>query len=140
MMMGEAVLFFHPDDAEHFKFIRKQGTHLVSKMRFLSAQFKAFFDNDLWLRNAHHANEMAQLLAEKLESIAQVTITQKVQANAVFITLPNEIVEELQSRHFFYIFDHALGIARLMTSFDTTEDDVRLFVEDLKLLLKVNGA
>ena len=139
MMMGEAVMFFHSLQAENFKFIRKQGTHLVSKMRFLSAQFKAFLDNDLWLHNARHANEMAQLLAEKLKSIAQIQITQKVEANAVFLSMPDDIVEELQRRHFFYIFDHALGIARLMTSFDTTEDDIHHFVKDLKLLLKGNA-
>jgi threonine aldolase len=136
MMMGEAVVFFYPQGTEFFKFIRKQGTHLVSKMRFLSSQFTAFFDNDLWLRNARHANSMAVLLAEELKEIPQVHITQKVQANAVFLTMPSEIVQELQNRHFFYLFDHTQGIARLMTSFDTMEDDIQSFIADLRGLLE----
>jgi threonine aldolase len=139
MMMGEAVIFFRPDDAEHFKFIRKQGTHLVSKMRFLSAQFTAFFKDDLWFHNASHANNMAALLAQELKTIPQVRIVQKVQANAVFLTMPEQVVEELQKLHFFYIFDHEQGIARLMTSFDTTERDVYRFITDLKKLLKRYG-
>jgi threonine aldolase len=136
MMMGEAVLFFNPADAEYFKFIRKQGTHLVSKMRFLSAQFTAFFKDDLWHHNATHANNMAALLAEELGNIPQIRIVQNVQANAVFLTMPDRIVDELQKRHFFYIFDHEQGIARLMTSFDTTEQDVHRFIADMKKLLK----
>jgi threonine aldolase len=136
MMMGEAVIFFHPEEAGYFKFLRKQGTHLVSKMRFLSAQFTAFFENELWLHNARHANNMAALLARELESIPQVLITQEVQANAVFLTMPPEIVEELQNRHFFYVFDYTQNIARLMTSFDTTENDIHQFVADLQKLLQ----
>ena len=136
MMMGEAVIFFHPEGVEHFKFIRKQGTHLVSKMRFLSSQFTAFFENDLWFHNALHANSMAALLARELEAVPRVRITQKVQANAIFLTMPPEIVEELQNRHFFYIFDSTQTIARLMTSFDTTEDDIHIFISDLQELLQ----
>jgi len=136
MMMGEAVIFFHPEEARYFKFIRKQGMHLVSKMRYLSTQFMAFFDNGLWLHNARHANSMAALLARELEAVPQVRITQKVQANAVFMTMPPEIVEELQNRHFFYIFDTTHTIARLMTSFDTIEDDIHRFIADLQKLLQ----
>ena len=136
MMMGEAVIFFNPQGTEYFKFIRKQGTHLVSKMRFLSSQFTAFFNTDLWLHNARQANSMAALLAEELKGIPQVRITQKVQANAVFLTMPPEIVQELQKRHFFYIFDHTQGISRLMTSFDTSEDDIHSFIADLRGLLE----
>ena len=136
MMMGEAVLFFHSEEAGNFKFIRKQGMHLVSKMRYLSAQFTAFFDNDLWLHNARHANSMTALLARELEAVPQVSIMQKIQANAVFLTMPPEIVEELQNRHFFYTFDHTHTIARLMTSFDTTEDDIHRFIADLQKLLQ----
>src|ERR1700720_2031699 len=63
MMFGEAVVFFDQSLAKDFKYIRKQGTHLASKMRFISAQFEALLSNNLWLENAAHANRMAQILA-----------------------------------------------------------------------------
>jgi threonine aldolase len=132
MMIGEAVVFFDPEVASNFKYIRKQGMHLVSKMRFLAAQFTAYFKNDLWLHNAHHANRMAALLAQELENVPQCRVTQKVQTNAVFVAMPSEIVEELQNRCFFYVYD---SIGRLMTSFDTTEDDIHGFISDLQELL-----
>src|ERR1044071_8036824 len=66
MMYGEAVVFFDKSLASDFKYIRKQGTHLPSKMRFISAQFEALLSKDLWRRNAEHSNRMAQLLAAEL--------------------------------------------------------------------------
>ena len=135
MMIGEAVVFFDPEVASHFKYIRKQGMHLVSKMRFIAAQFTAFFRDDLWLHNARHANGMAALLARELEKVPRCRITQKVQANAVFVAMPPEIVEELQKRCFFDVYDSTNTIARLMTSFDTTEGDIRGFIFDLQELL-----
>src|SRR6266566_4415608 len=66
MMYGEAVVFFAESLARDFKYTRKQGTHLPSKMRFISAQFEALLANDLWLRNAQRANRMAQRLAREL--------------------------------------------------------------------------
>jgi threonine aldolase len=78
MMFGEAVVFFNRDLAKNFKFIRKQGMQLASKMRFVSAQFEALFANGLWLENAKHANKMAHLLAEKVKDIPQIKITQEV--------------------------------------------------------------
>src|SRR6185295_11613883 len=88
MMYGEAVVFFDKSLAKNFKYTRKQGTHLPSKMRFISAQFEALLTDELWRRNAEHANRMAQLLAGELRKIPQVTITQKVEANGVFAVIP----------------------------------------------------
>src|SRR5438128_4593950 len=77
MMYGEAVVFFNKNLARDFKYTRKQGTHLPSKMRFISAQFEALLSNDLWRQNAQHANRMAQLLADELGRIPQLKINQK---------------------------------------------------------------
>src|SRR4030095_1825369 len=78
MMFGEAVVFFDPKLAVGFKYLRKQGTHLPSKMRFISAQFEAMLEKDLWRRNAEHSNRMAQVLAAELAKISQIEIKQKV--------------------------------------------------------------
>ncbi len=66
MMFGEAVVFFNPALAKSFKFIRKQGMQLHSKMRFIGAQFEALLTNDVWKKNAAHANAMAKLLEKAL--------------------------------------------------------------------------
>src|SRR6476659_1706798 len=81
MMYGEAVVFFDKKRAADFKFIRKQGMHLPSKMRFISAQFEALLSGDLWRRSATHSNRMAQILATELRKIPQIIITQEVKAN-----------------------------------------------------------
>ena len=136
MMFAEAVVFFRPELAQHFKFIRKQGMQLHSKMRFISAQLNAFVSNDLWKKDASHANRMAKLLAEELKNIPEVRITQPVDANGVFVTIPPAIVPSLQEDQFFYIWTEKISEARLMCSFDTEEDDVKRFATKLKRLLR----
>lgn len=84
MMCGEAVVLFNKSFASNFKYIRKQGMQLASKMRFISAQFRALLTDGLWWKNARHANQMARLLAQELCQLPCVHITQKVQSNAVF--------------------------------------------------------
>lgn len=128
MMYGEAVIFFERSLARDFKYTRKQGTHLPSKMRFISAQFEALLANDLWLKNATHANRMAQILAKELTKIPQVQITQKVESNGVFARLPEKYLPRLQKEYFFYVWDELTSEVRFMTSFDTTESDIRDFV------------
>jgi len=135
MMIGEAVVFFNKNLARNFKYIRKQGMQLGSKMRFISAQFIAFFEEELWLKNARHANNMARLLAEKLECIPGCNITQKVEANAIFLKIPEQAVEEIRKRFFFYIWDKKGPVIRLMTSFDTTEQDINTFISALKTIM-----
>jgi len=136
LLLGEAVVFFDPELARDFRFVRKQGMQLASKMRFIAAQFTALLSEDLWLRNARHANEMARRLADRIEGIPQVEITQKVEANGVFAALSKEMIPKLQNEYFFYVWDEEKGEVRLMASFDTTEEDVdgfaRLIEETLK--------
>ncbi|HYW96047.1 MAG TPA: beta-eliminating lyase-related protein, partial [Bacteroidales bacterium] len=136
MMYGEAVLFFNPAFAAGFKYRRKQGMQLASKMRFISAQFSAYLENDLWKKNAAHANSMARLLEAEISGIPGVTITQKVEANGVFAILPPEIIPGLQKEYFFYMWDEERSEARLMTSFDTTEEDITAFGKLLRKLVK----
>jgi threonine aldolase len=128
MMYGEAVLFFNGELARDFKYTRKQGTHLPSKMRFISAQFEALLSNNLWRRNAEHANRMAQLLADELGKVPQVKVTQKVEANGVFALLPRKHIASLQKHYFFYVWNEETSEARFMTSFDTTETDIQDFI------------
>jgi threonine aldolase len=134
MMIGEAVIFFNHQLAQDFKYIQKQGMQLMSKMRFMSAQFIALLSDDLYIKNAYHANSMARLLAEKIRSFKDITITQEVTANAIFAQFhcDKTIIDSIQEQFYFYMWDENKLEARFMTSFDTTENDIELFIECLK--------
>jgi len=132
MMYGEAVVFFNPTLSKDFKYIRKQGMQLGSKMRFIAAQFLALLEGDLWLRNAQHANDMAKYLGEKVSEIPQIRLTQPVEANAVFAILPAEIIAELQKKFFFYVWNEMTSEVRWMTSYDTTKEDIDRFIKEVK--------
>ncbi len=133
MMYGEAVVFFNKQLGEQFKYIRKQGMQLASKMRFISAQFERYLTNDLWRQNATHSNGMAKLLESKVKEIPQIKITQKVEANGIFAILPNrKMIEELMNEYFFYDWDETKNEIRWMCSFDTQEEDINNFVDLIK--------
>jgi len=136
MMFGEAVIFFKKELSRNFKYTRKQGMQLAPKMRFLSAQFEALLSNDLWLRNAKRANEMAKLLAEKVERIPEIRITQKVEANAIFAIVPPKYVSVLQEKYFFYIWNEETSEVRWMTSFNMTEKDIEEFVRVIQEVIR----
>ena len=136
MMYGEAVVFANASLCEDFKYIRKQGMQLASKMRYISAQFLAYLSDDLYLKTARHANAMAQLLVKKLNDIPEVKITQKATANGVFAKLPKEIIKPLQDEYFFYEWDEQNHEVRWMCSWDTTETEIENFVSLIKKLLK----
>jgi len=136
MMFGEAVVFFDKRLSKNFEFIRKQGMQLTSKMRYISAQFSAFLINDLWLRNASHANEMAQLLAKQLLSIPGVHITQKVETNMVYAVIPNHCITALRKQYYFHRFNERTCEVRFMCSFTTQPEEVRLFAESIRRILR----
>jgi len=131
-MFGEAVIFFRPELAADFPFIRKQGMQLCSKMRFIAAQFLALLEGGLWRKNAQNANAMARLLAEKLADAPGVRIVQTPQTNAVFAALKPRVIESLQRRFAFYTWDYAANVVRFMTSFATTEAEVEAFAQAVR--------
>jgi threonine aldolase len=132
IMYGEAVCFLKPGISRDFKYIRKQGMQLASKMRFISAQYIAYFNNDLWRRNAARSNSMALVLAEKMKGLKRIQITQVVQSNGVFVIIPKEIAEKVSKSYFFYPWNELTSEYRLMTSWDTTGEDIDNFVDLLK--------
>lgn len=136
MMYGEAVIFFDKKLTADFKFIRKQGMHLPSKMRYISAQFEALLSGNLWKRSAAHANRMAQILASELAKLPKIKITQPVESNGVFAIIPPKYIPALQKKYFFYVWDDAISEVRLMTSFDTTEGDIQDFVKFVRKTVK----
>jgi len=132
LALGDAVVFLRPELARDFQYIRKQNLQLASKMRFLSAQFEALFEGDLWFKNAQHANAMARLLAEHVSGLKDLVLSRPVQANAVFACLPRAAISKLQERFYFYIWNEDTLEVRWMTSFQTTEQDVLEFAEAIR--------
>jgi threonine aldolase len=131
LMFGEAVVFLRPGLGEGFAFVRKQLGQLASKMRFVAVQFEALLSEELWLRNARHANAMARRLADGLEGLDDVEIAHPVEANALFARLPQPAIDRLLSEwpyeRPFYVWDERASEVRWMCSWDTTEDDVDRF-------------
>lgn len=125
---AEAVVFLVPELAHEFKFIRKQGSQLASKMRFLAAQVLALAEDDRWLANATHANAMAARLAAGIRELPGVTITQRVEANAVFAILDAATYTRFTEHADFYIWDESTNEARLMTSWTTTTTEIDMFL------------
>ena len=127
-MAAEAVVFFNQKLAKTFPFYRKRSGHLFSKMRFLSAQLEAYITDDLWLRNAAHANKMAAKLAAGLAGVKTVKFCHPVEANEIFMQLPESLIAAALSHGFqFYRWDNST--VRLVTAFNTKEEDVNAFVE-----------
>lgn len=135
MMFGDAVVFFDKGLVKNFEFFRKQGMHLMSKMRFISIQFEALLSNDLWKKNAEHANTMARLLYNELKDISNIEITQKVESNAVFAKIAEKYLK-IHKKYFFHVFDEKESEVRLMCSYNTTRKDVLDFAQELKKTLE----
>ncbi|MFI7708121.1 threonine aldolase family protein [Nonomuraea sp. NPDC049480] len=131
-LAAEAVVVLDPSLTDAVPYLRRQSLQLASKMRFISAQLSALLTDDLWLRNAAHANQMAARLANGIADIADVSLAQAVQSNAVFAALPPAVTETLLRRYSFHYWDKAAGIVRWMTAFDTTSEHVDDFLDDIR--------
>lgn len=121
---AEAVVVRAEDLRADAPYLRKQQMQLVSKMRYLAAQFLALLADDLWLRNAAHANAMALRLGDAVRGVPGVTVCQRVESNAVFAALSPAHIERLRRRWDFYETGPGQHVVRWMTAFSTTEADV----------------
>ena len=128
LMFGEAMVFMNQTLGEDFDRRQKLGLQLMSKMRFVSAQFQALFTGDLGLNAAKHANDLAQKLWSELSATGLVSAAYPVESNQLFVTLPEESIAALQEAFPFYVFDKERNISRLITSHDNTEADVDNFL------------
>jgi threonine aldolase len=129
----EAVVYFDKALAETFALRRKRGGHLFSKMRLLSAQMMAYLSDDLWLRNAEHANAMAARLHGGLAGVTGIEFPLPVDANMMFPVLPKAMVDGLHADGFeFYDGRWEGGMSRLVTAFNTRAEDVDAFIETAK--------
>lgn len=127
----EAVVVMRPQYAANARYLRKQHMQLSSKMRFLAAQFIALLEDDLWLRNATHANSMAERLAAGVTGMPGVEVVYPVEADAVFARLDPRHIAELRREWTFHVWDEANSVVRWMTAFDVQESDVDAFLSSI---------
>lgn len=132
LMIGECVVVINEKLKNNSVYIRKQSAQLASKQRFLACQFSVYLENELWLRNAAKANDMAALLRAELEQIPQIKFTQPTESNLLFLTMPSEAANKLAAQHAFFYWNEYIGEIRFVTSFDTTKEDIAVLVRDIK--------
>lgn len=132
LMGAECVVVFDKELARESPFLRKQANQLASKMRFLSAQYIAYLTDNLWLKCAQQANRMAKRLEQGLRDVKDLRFTQPVESNQLFFTLPEPQAKELEKNYHFYYWNEAINEIRLVTSHDTTEEDVEKLLASLR--------
>jgi len=122
---AEAVIFFNKDLVGNFPFLHKRSGHLISKMRFISAQLEAYISNDVWLRNAKHSNNMASLLSKGFENLPDIKLIFPTQSNEVFVKLPNSLVKHLNKKGYDVNHDELDGkAARFVAAWNTDSKDI----------------
>ena len=122
---AEAIIFFKPELVGNLPFLMKRSGHLLSKMRFVSAQLEAYISNDVWLRNAKHANKMGKKLSEGLNSSQMIELAYPTHANEVFVKFSRPIIEHLNSEGYKMNEEELDGKAvRLVAAWNTKESDV----------------
>lgn len=136
LLMGECAVILNPELDNQLPYRRKQMAQLGSKMRYMATQMDRYLQDDLWRRNAEHSNAMAQRLYQAVKDLPGIRIVYPVEANSVFVQLARSIWTKLQEDYFFYDWIEDDNIVRWMCSFDTTQEDIDLFVAKLQSLLK----
>lgn len=130
--VGEAVVFFNKAMSEDFAYRVKQAGQLASKMRFISAPWVGLLEDDVWLKNAAHANAMAQRLSAGLQGLQGVQVLHTPQANGVFAQLPPALVQALYARGWKFYQFIAGGGCRFMCAWDTQPESVDALLADVK--------
>lgn len=129
---AEAIIFFKPELVGNISFLMKRAGHLLSKMRFVSAQLDAYISNDVWLKNAKQANEMGKKLSDGLVKHNSIKLAYPTQANEVFAKFPREMIEHLNSLGYKMNEDELDGQAvRLVAAWNTQNSDVESFLESI---------
>jgi threonine aldolase len=131
-LAAEAVVFFKPEMVGNFPFLHKRSGQLLSKMRFISSQLEAYLTDDVWLRNARHANAMAKILSEGLNSFANIKLAYPTQSNEVFVHLPRDVIDYLNSSGYDINEEELDGKAvRFVTAWNSDIKDINDLLETL---------
>mgnify|MGYP001191210734 FL=1 len=132
-LAAEAIIFFKPDMVGNFPYLHKRSGQLLSKMRFISSQLEAYVTDDLWIRNAQHANSMAKILSEGLNAFSNIELAYPTQSNEVFVYLPRELIDYLNNAGYDINEEELDGKAvRFVTAWNSELKDVDRLLEVIK--------
>jgi threonine aldolase len=131
LAVGDIVVFFDKQLANEFDYRCKQAGQLASKMRFMSAPWLGLLDDDVWLKNARHANARAEQLYQGIKDVPGLSIMFPRQANSVFVQMPQSLISGMHARGWSFYTFIGEGGCRLMCSWDTTEQTVEAFLADI---------
>ena len=124
-LAAEVVIFFKPELVGDFPFLQKRAGQLLSKSRFISAQFEGYLVDDVWLRNARQANTMAQRLSRGLDALPGIELAYPTQSNEVFVRMPRSLIKALAQQGIKVNDEELDGKAmRFVTAWDTSEAEV----------------
>jgi threonine aldolase len=131
-LAAEAVIFFKPEMVGNFPFLHKRSGQLLSKMRFISSQLEAYLTDDVWLRNARHANALAKILSEGLDSFSNIQLAYPTQSNEVFVHLPRDVIDYLNNSGYDINEEELDGKAvRFVTAWNSDIKDINDLLETL---------
>ena len=132
-LAAEAIIFFKPELVGNLPFLMKRAGHLLSKMSFVSAQLDAYITNEVWLRNAKHANAMGKKLSQGLDQHKNIELAYPTDANEIFVKIPKDIIDQLNSEGYTINDDEWDGKAvRLVTAWNTSLSDIKTFLNFIK--------
>ena len=133
-LAAEAVVFFKPELVQSFPFLHKRSGQLLSKMRFISAQLNAYLSDDVWLRNARHANAMATRLSKGIAAISGVELAYPVESNELFVHIPRDVINKLNNAGFIITEGELDETAppRFVTAWNTEECEVDALLSAIK--------
>ena len=130
---AEAIVFFKPEHVGNFSFLHKRSGQLLSKMRFISAQLERYVTDDLWLKNAKHANSMAQVLSKELSNIDGVKLLYQTQSNEIFVNFSENIINNLKKNGYSTYQDELNNNSiRFVTAWNTTKNDIKKLLTIVK--------
>ena len=132
-LAAEAIIFFKPEMVGDFPFLHKRSGQLLSKMRFISSQLNAYVSDDVWIRNAKHANSMAKILSEGLNHFSNIELAYPTESNEVFVYLPRDVIDYLNSSGYDVNEEELDGKAvRFVTAWDTKLEDINNLLDKLR--------
>jgi threonine aldolase len=131
-LAAEAIIFFKPEMVGNFPFLHKRSGQLLSKMRFISSQLNAYVSDEVWIRNAIHANAMAKILSKGLNAFSNINLAYPTESNEVFVHLPRDVIDYLNNAGYDINEEELDGKAvRFVTAWNTDQNDINNLLDKL---------
>src|SRR6266853_1022741 len=127
----DAIVVFAPELADGLAVQLRRAGQVWSKMRFASAQLMASIENELWLRLAAASNAAAARIAAGIAEVPGLRLVAPVEANELFLELPSETMDALESDGFQF-YRRSATLARFVCRFDIAEAETDALVSALR--------